>query len=76
MSYEPRRHHTDHFARSRVDGHNAPNDTRIAAKAPLPVAVTQNHGLRRARLVIDNWLPAICEELCTLSSHVAVATQE
>ena len=46
------RHHTDHLARSGVDRHHAPNHTRIAAKAALPISAAQNHGLRGARLVV------------------------
>ena len=51
---EPERpwHDANHFARPRIDRHDASDDGRIAGESPLPVAVTQDRGLGGARRIV------------------------
>ena len=51
---EPRGHHADHFARPGVDRDHTSDDSRVAAKPALPVAIGQNHRLRRAWLIVSS----------------------
>ena len=45
-------HDANHFARPRVDGHDASDDPGVATESALPVAVAQDHGLGGARRIV------------------------
>src|SRR4029453_3446020 len=56
---ESRRHDSDHFPRSRVDGDGPSDQGSVLAKAPVPVPVREDHGFGRAwRIVVRRESPS------------------